>query len=342
MLTDHQPGTICTGHAQKNAKKDEDVWDVTIGEGVSLAAVFDGHGGKAAASRCKEELVPTLLKAGLGDSSAIEDAFWDMDKRVGSDGATDGTTATVLLVWPQKVGNATKKLQCALAWVGDSKALRVNMTAEAAAGAHVPGSTTAAHALSNKSEVHRLQLEWSVRAQVELERERADEIASLPQCPQAVEATPAFDNRRVCGASASGSTTPDRLSHGSDTSYIVAHMAPDDEEVKRAVNAAGHAELSDDDLTLLVRALAREKRMELPQHLHETGSSSGALRKTLCPLSGLPSKFARSPAATIPNKRTSYIGEPRGVQRLYSPPVARGDPVSVAMTRRLGPTLTQP
>ena len=174
--------------------------------------------------------------------------------------------------------------------------------------------------------------------ELELERERADEIASLPQCSHAVEATPAFDNRRVCGASASGSTTPDRLSHGSDTSYIVAHMAPDDEEVKRAVNAAGHAELSEDDLTLLVRALARETRMELPQHLHETGSSSGALRKTLCPLSaGLPSKLARSPAATIPNKRTSYIGESEGVQRLYSPPVARGVPVSVAMTRRLGP-----
>ena len=131
------------------------------------------------------------------------------------------------------------------------------------------------------------------------------------------------------------------LTHGVHMAHM-AHMAPDDEEVKRAVNAAGHAELGEDDLTLLVRALARETRMELPQHLHETGSSSGALRKTLCPLSGLPSKFARSPAATIPNKRTSYIGEPRGVQRLYSPPVARGDPVSVAMTRRLGPTLTQP
>ena len=102
-----------------------------------------------------------------------------MDKRVGSDGATDGTTATVLLVWPQKVGNATKKLQCALAWVGDSKALRVNMTAEAAAGAHVPGSTTAAHALSNKSEVHRLQLEWSVRVQLELEPEGKRHISGV-------------------------------------------------------------------------------------------------------------------------------------------------------------------
>ena len=42
---------ICTGHAQENTAKAEDVWDVTIGEGVSLAAVFDGHGGNKAAIR---------------------------------------------------------------------------------------------------------------------------------------------------------------------------------------------------------------------------------------------------------------------------------------------------
>ena len=41
----------CTGHAQENTAKAEDVWDVTIGEGVSLAAVFDGHGGNKAAIR---------------------------------------------------------------------------------------------------------------------------------------------------------------------------------------------------------------------------------------------------------------------------------------------------
>ena len=41
----------------------------------------------------------------------------------------------------KKVGNATKKLQCLPAWVGDSTALDVDMTAQAAAGAHVPGST---------------------------------------------------------------------------------------------------------------------------------------------------------------------------------------------------------
>jgi hypothetical protein len=40
-------------------------------------------------------------------------------------------------------------------------------------------------------------------------------------------------------------------------------MAPDDEEVQRAVRALGHTELNSDDLALMVRALAREKQMEL-------------------------------------------------------------------------------
>ena len=329
------PSIFCAGHAQENAAKAEDFWDVTNGKKMSIAAVFDGHGGKMAAQRCKNELVPTLIArtswAGLGDSSLFADAFWDMDQRVGGGGINDGTTATVLLVSPQKVGNATKKLECLLAWVGDSTALRVDMTADTAAGAHVPGSTTATHSLSNTSEVRRLKLEWSVREQIELERERAAEGDSLPRCSPAVEATPAFDTLR-----SSGSTTPDRLSHGSDMSAIVAHIAPDREEVQRAVHAAGHSELSEDDLALLVRALAREKRMELPQHLHESGCSSGELRKKLC--RGM-SKLAitRSPAATTATARTSYIGEPRAVQRLYSPAVAGGGKlVSVAMTRSIG------
>ena len=92
-----QPDIICAGLAQKSTSKAEDVCAVTITNDASIAAVFDGHGGKIAAERCKNELVPTLLEVAHSDSSdidaaAIVDAFWDMDKRVGSDGADDGTT----------------------------------------------------------------------------------------------------------------------------------------------------------------------------------------------------------------------------------------------------------
>ena len=160
-----------------------------------------------------------------------------MDKRIGLDGADDGTTVTALLVQQKK-----QKLEGLVAWIGDSTALRVDMTAKTEAGAHVPGSTTANHMPYNKSEVHRLQLQWVLRDQIKQDRERAAEKGTSPM----------------------STMVPDeRLSHGSGMSFIAAHMPPDDEEVQRAVRALGHEELNSDDLALMVRALAREKQMEL-------------------------------------------------------------------------------
>ena len=237
-----QPDIICAGHAQKSTSKAEDVCAVTITEDWSIAAVFDGHGGKIAAERCKNELVPTLLEVAHSDSSAIDDdaiidAFWDMDEHIGLDGDDDGTTATVLLVRQMK-----KKLEGLVAFAGDSTKLCVDMTAKTEAGALVPGSTTADHVLDNKSEVHRLQLVWEVREQIKQDRERAAEEGTSPMSIMVLD---------------------ERLSHGSEMSIIAAHMAPDDEEVQGAVRALGHEELNSDDLALMVRTLAREKQMEL-------------------------------------------------------------------------------
>ena len=153
-----------------STSKAEDVCAVTITKDVSIAAVFDGHGGKIAAERCKNELVPTLLEIAHSDSSAFDaaaivDAFWDMDKRIGMDGIDDGTTVTVFLV---RLNG--EKLKCLVAWAGDSTSLVVDMTAKTEAGALVPGSTTADHVPSNKSEVHRLQLQWVLREQIEQDR----------------------------------------------------------------------------------------------------------------------------------------------------------------------------
>ena len=236
-----QPDIICAGLAQKSTSKAEDVCAVTITNDWSIAAVFDGHGGKIAAERCKNELVPTLLEIARSDSStidaAIADACWEIDESMGMEGIDDGTTATVGL-FKQKKG----KLEGLIAWIGDSTALRVDMTAKTEAGVLVPGSTTADHVPSNKSEVHRLQLQWAVREQIEQERKRAAEEGISPM---------------------STMTTDERLSHGSEMSVVAAHMPPDDEEVQRAVRALGHEELNSDDLALMVRALAREKQMEL-------------------------------------------------------------------------------
>ena len=69
-----QPDIICAGLAQKSTSKAEDVCAVTITNDWSIAAVFDGHGGKIAAERCKNELVPTLLEIAHSDSSIIDAA----------------------------------------------------------------------------------------------------------------------------------------------------------------------------------------------------------------------------------------------------------------------------
>ena len=236
-----QPDIICAGHAQASTSKAEDVCAVTITNDWSIAAVFDGHGGKIAAERCKNELVPTLLEIARSDSStidaAIADACWEIDESMGMEGIDDGTTGIGALVQQKK-----EKLECLLAFVGDSAGIRVDMTAKTEAGALVPGSTTADHVPSNKSEVHRLQLQWVVREQIEQDRERAAEEGISPMSTMVLD---------------------ERLSHGSEMSVVAAHMPPDDEEVQRAVRALGHEELNSDDLALMVRALAREKQMEL-------------------------------------------------------------------------------
>ena len=92
--------------------------------------VFDGHGGVEAAKLCARELAPALCKLGgptaLGHAAfpkeSIVDEFWEQDKRLGRNGISDGTTASVLLVTQGMTaeGDALAKLTCTLAWVGDS------------------------------------------------------------------------------------------------------------------------------------------------------------------------------------------------------------------------------
>ena len=134
-----QPGIIRAGHAQKSTSKAEDVRNVTITKDATVDAVFDGHSGKIAVERCKNEPVPTLLEVAHQDSSDSDsdsvvdastvDAFLELDKRFGSDDSDDGTTATF---WPKTVSDARKQLQeCVLAWTGDVP--------------WVPGSTAAAN-----------------------------------------------------------------------------------------------------------------------------------------------------------------------------------------------------
>ena len=85
--------------AQRTTRKAEDVASAEIRSRVGTFAVFDGHGGKAAAAACGERLIPSLLDlAAPLAPRAIEDAFWAMDQALGEARVGSGTTATVLHV----------------------------------------------------------------------------------------------------------------------------------------------------------------------------------------------------------------------------------------------------
>lgn len=94
---------VSYGTWQLNTHKAEDVWHV---EPVEKApdgttplpagfAVFDGHGGKAAAQACREGIIGRLIKDGQPrDASAIASAFWETDESLGQSGILSGTTAS--------------------------------------------------------------------------------------------------------------------------------------------------------------------------------------------------------------------------------------------------------
>jgi serine/threonine protein phosphatase PrpC len=156
------PLGVSFGAAQRATHKDEDICTMQAGAGSEAAcfAVFDGHGGVLAARRCDEVLAPRLVAlAPCFAPAEVEREFWRVDSELGAAGVPDGTTATVLLVsrgkaaghpglddtcdsvhstastlsassTAQSADSATcdpAALVCALAHVGDSTAIRVDM-----------------------------------------------------------------------------------------------------------------------------------------------------------------------------------------------------------------------
>ena len=142
--------------------KGEDTSAILVDEGAdcSCFAVFDGHGGRRAADHGAECLAPRLLSLGAAPSDAsIADLFWEADAEIGQS-ATDGATATVLLV--DGTGSPAGLL-CTLAWVGDSRACIVDLSAEAGAseGPAIVGETTC-HNGASAAERSRLEQTWRV------------------------------------------------------------------------------------------------------------------------------------------------------------------------------------
>eukprot|EP00965_Chrysotila_dentata_P081838 2701141-Pleurochrysis_carterae.AAC.3 len=167
--------------AQRPTKKDEDVTHIALRKpnatGVippAAFAIFDGHGGKKthtkgdlhcsclalqAAAMCVEGICGRLLKeVGPITNMMIEDAFWELDADLGESGILSGTTASVLFV--EHTGS---RLECALAWVGDSTAVHVDMLASAD---DCKVFVTDDHNPKNEAEVDRMEVEWALRKEL--------------------------------------------------------------------------------------------------------------------------------------------------------------------------------
>eukprot|EP00966_Prymnesium_polylepis_P332438 7387936-Prymnesium_polylepis.1 len=128
------PPAIEIGVASQDAAgKGEDTHS-TFSEGdLAGFGVFDGHSGKRAAEACSAEnngLLARLLTSdgGFPSEAAVADAFWAMDSVIGEQGVSDGTTATVLLTERLQDSAGLPYYRACLAWVGDSRAIRVDVT----------------------------------------------------------------------------------------------------------------------------------------------------------------------------------------------------------------------
>ena len=157
-------------HGLKNvAVKGEDASAVLKGEAHSTScfAVFDGHGGRKASAHGAERLAPRLQALGVSATDErIADLFWEADAEIGSEGQTDGSTATVLLVHDSVV-DGNSGVECTLAWVGDSQACVFDLSAAsgAADGPVVVGETSC-HNGASADERNRLEQTWQLSREV--------------------------------------------------------------------------------------------------------------------------------------------------------------------------------
>ena len=153
--------TAFFGVAQRNSSKAEDrVAVVDCGDGLKVFGVFDGHGSPHAADLCAQELLQLVVATRpLGEPQLLaRHCFGEIDARLGREGITAGTTATVLIVQHDaRDGTA----HCTLAWAGDSQAVQVDLGAESAEGAL--RFTTSAHTPDDPDEQRRMELHWRLR-----------------------------------------------------------------------------------------------------------------------------------------------------------------------------------
>jgi len=315
---------IEVGRAQGRAVKGEDtlyvrgILDGPADQRTLCAAVFDGHGGKAASAAALKTVGDRLMDHGPPFSDAlIADAFWQADQALGEAGEMSGTTATVCFLEP-----CDGALAGVLAWVGDSAALHVDMHANPDQAITF---ATPLHNPENPAEVQRIATLSATRAAL------SKSIRSLsPRCrrsssPRAVTKSP---------AGARSHSLCDTASQRNDSPMTVRSRAEcTDEQAAAALEMVMGAPPSPSKVRRLQRELYRERWImekeqavtALEAELANGGSeSNGSLPK--------------APGSGERRRRSTNIGHRFGASRgplVLKATLHQGD-VNTRVTRSIG------
>ena len=259
---------IVTAWTENRSLKGEDAYATSCDDRLMKGSygVFDSHGGKEAGTICADQLIKKLLSitqtprsgSDAFPLSMVDEEFWAVDKHLGANGVMSGTTASVLMVAASAKGPLVPTLNCKLAWVGDSTACVVDMTADTMEPVH----RTSDHNPSNAKETQRMEWEWQVRAEL---RAIAAEKREAEAARDDIKDDDSF--RLLVKGEDHGELSKD--------SFYAKSRAPTLEEVREAVKAMDLAGLDERDLQTLVRALGREKRIEAPEKRKSLSSPPG-------------------------------------------------------------------
>lgn len=168
----------------EQVKKGEDRWCAVKDSDQAFYGLFDGHGGPLVASGLAQSLPSKILST---DSPDFVEAFYAVDRELGESIPRQGSTATAAHV----ARRSPRSVRVTLAWVGDSKAIGINML-----GRSLVWQSTLHH-VTSKEEQSRIMLQWKLRDQgrrARNEKEMDDLVSRLVE----------EDNHRKAVAAAGG------------------------------------------------------------------------------------------------------------------------------------------
>lgn len=134
--------------------KGEDKWcAIHNGTEEAFYGLFDGHGGAHLATGLAQTL-PAKILSNPVDVANLVDAFYEADRELGKRLPTQGSTATIAHVLRKE-----QEARVIMAWVGDSRAIGVDMLSRALVW------KSSLHHVTSKPELNRIRVQWLLRGE---------------------------------------------------------------------------------------------------------------------------------------------------------------------------------